>query len=417
MLKALIETLVPSVEAAVIVAFLLILAQKRTSSLEVPARMGLGASVVMSLFTGLAVANFGNREIVEGTLSLLATITLLLILLWLLAEGFRGKRFSLNPLLVRVAVPVMLFLVILVPGMNIVLFPTRIFIQTTSYLNTELILKIFGGITGVLLAFVLGLSLVRAGVRLNKAVFFLTAAGIFSIAFLRQLITVLQIAFVNGILPLTPLALKVMVPLINHRPKLFYGYLVISGIYILAVMGKKHFAVPSQGLNPAQVRKEKARLRNQMRWAGSAVFMLVSVVTLLVGNYAYANRKIELSPAVPVTPQEGAIRISLEEVSDGQLHRFAYTASDGTEMRFIVIQKGEGKVFGVALDACNICGVVGYYQRKDSVVCLNCDVVINTPTIGFPGGCNPIPLEHRIEKGNLIITVEDLEKKKDIFKE
>lgn len=52
-------------------------------------------------------------------------------------------------------------------------------------------------------------------------------------------------------------------------------------------------------------------------------------------------------------------------------------------MRFIVV--GTGNVlFGVGLDACEICEVVGYYERENEVVCLNCDVIITKQTIGFP---------------------------------
>lgn len=44
--------------------------------------------------------------------------------------------------------------------------------------------------------------------------------------------------------------------------------------------------------------------------------------------------------------------------------------------------------------------LVGYYERNDDVVCKRCDVVMNKSTIGFKGGCNPVPFEYEIVNKN-----------------
>ena len=36
------------------------------------------------------------------------------------------------------------------------------------------------------------------------------------------------------------------------------------------------------------------------------------------------------------------------------------------------------------------------------------NVVMNTNTIGFKGGCNPIPLNYEVEGGNLVFAMTDL---------
>jgi hypothetical protein len=63
----------------------------------------------------------------------------------------------------------------------------------------------------------------------------------------------------------------------------------------------------------------------------------------------------------------------------------------------------------VGLDACDICGPSGYYQRGNQIVCKLCDVVINIATIGFPGGCNPVPLRFSIARSSMIILTKDLD--------
>jgi uncharacterized membrane protein len=84
-------------------------------------------------------------------------------------------------------------------------------------------------------------------------------------------------------------------------------------------------------------------------------------------------------------------------------------------VRFIVIKKNETS-FGVGLDACDICGPTGYYERKDEVICMLCDVVMNKNTIGFKGGCNPVPLAFTIREGSLVVRCEDLDNERGRFK-
>jgi uncharacterized membrane protein len=88
---------------------------------------------------------------------------------------------------------------------------------------------------------------------------------------------------------------------------------------------------------------------------------------------------------------------------------------DHTEARFMVVAKTEGN-YGVALDACAICGVAGYYQKGDQIICKKCHSVINVNTIGFTGGCNPIPMVYEDQSnGGLDISVSELEKSKSLF--
>jgi uncharacterized membrane protein len=63
----------------------------------------------------------------------------------------------------------------------------------------------------------------------------------------------------------------------------------------------------------------------------------------------------------------------------------------------------------VGLDACDVCGPTGYYERKGQVVCIMCDVVMNKSTIGFYGGCNPVPLKFTLQGGAMRIDTMHLE--------
>lgn len=105
---------------------------------------------------------------------------------------------------------------------------------------------------------------------------------------------------------------------------------------------------------------------------------------------------------------DGVATIPFSQVEDGHLHRFAYTAAYGTEMRFIIILKNGG-AYGVGLDACETCGDAGYYEQDGKIICKRCDVAINLATIGFKGGCNPIPFPYQVDDGAIIIHAADLD--------
>lgn len=167
--------------------------------------------------------------------------------------------------------------------------------------------------------------------------------------------------------------------------------------------------------NPAQVRLRKADQISRRKFlalslVGSAVF----VATLTEGKRR-ADYVPELSPIEPSAVEGDAVTVSRELVSDGHLHRFAYRASDDTEVRFIVIKKNE-TAFGTGLDACEICGDSGYYEDKGKVICARCNVMMNIQTIGFQGGCNPIPIAYQVSADKLSFSVAELESHVSVFK-
>lgn len=90
------------------------------------------------------------------------------------------------------------------------------------------------------------------------------------------------------------------------------------------------------------------------------------------------------------------------------------TPSTGIEVRFIVIQKA-GSSFGVGLDACEICGPTGYYEKDGKVICKLCEVAMNIATIGFKGGCNPIPIDYEVSNGTLSVPIAQLEAAASVF--
>jgi len=162
--------------------------------------------------------------------------------------------------------------------------------------------------------------------------------------------------------------------------------------------------------NPAQLRKLKARNR---RWRRIAVLILVFILLFaLILTVVKTNdtKQVELSApeSYTVDQEAGVILVPAEAVNDGHLHRFEYRTEKNIDVRWIVVKKPNSASYGVGLDACEVCGNAGYFERNGQIVCKRCDVVMNINTIGFKGGCNPIPLAYEFRDGNLVFRLEDL---------
>ena len=162
--------------------------------------------------------------------------------------------------------------------------------------------------------------------------------------------------------------------------------------------------------NPAQLRKLKARNRRWRRAAAGILACLLLISLILTVVKTNDTRQVELSAPENYTVDRdaGVIRIPTEAVNDGHLHRFEYRTEKNIDVRWIVVKKPNSASYGVGLDACEVCGNAGYFERNGQIVCKRCDVVMNINTIGFKGGCNPIPLAYEVKDGNLVFRLEDL---------
>ena len=162
--------------------------------------------------------------------------------------------------------------------------------------------------------------------------------------------------------------------------------------------------------NPAQLRKLKARNRHWRRVAVGLVICLTLCVVIMTVVKTNDTKQVELSAPESYTVDEdaGVILVPMENVSDGHLHRFEYRTEKNIDVRWIVVKKPNSASFGVGPDACEVCGNAGYFERSGQIICKRCDVVMNINTIGFKGGCNPIPMPYEVKDGNLVFKLSDI---------
>jgi high-affinity iron transporter len=165
-------------------------------------------------------------------------------------------------------------------------------------------------------------------------------------------------------------------------------------------------AAAAKDMNDAEKRRLEWDRRRQRRWMFAAAASSLIVILVLAGEFVYGRTVTAQAPAQTLAAQNGEVRIPIAGLDDGQMHFFTAQAG-GESIRFFVIHKPTG--WGVALDACQICGRMGYRQDGQNVICRNCDSAIYIPSIGDVGGCNPVGVKSRMDGEAIIVALPDLQ--------
>lgn len=358
--------------------------------------------------TGFAVREYYDLGII--IFWLVITLPLLIIIL----IRMRSSRAIYQHLLIGLSV----FAIGLITAQclpNLILFPFEFDVGMESIFNNDYLFKWIGYGFALLLVFFIGRFTYRICGRLSTKFVIVIAYLSIVIYTIANSINLLQILIVRRLISTQKWMMDLVIFILAHVNLFIFIFMAIV-LLITIVLYIKSKTTSLVGSNPAQIRKIKAQLRTDRR---TSLLLMAGIAmtayTVTRARYIF-EKGVELTPAEPVSAnKEGLIVIPLTQVNDGNLHRYGFQASDGTLIRFIVIKKSEN-AYGVGFDACDICGASGYYQRGNQVVCILCDVVMNIATIGFSGGCNPVPLKYEIIDGNMVIRTAHLEAEKTRFK-
>ena len=102
--------------------------------------------------------------------------------------------------------------------------------------------------------------------------------------------------------------------------------------------------------------------------------------------------------------------------ADGKARHFDFKDGEHT-IRYFIIKSADG-VLRAAFDACDVCWPAGkgYYQEGEVMVCRNCGrKFVSTKVNEVKGGCNPAPLNRRVEGDLLVIENEDIRSGRGYF--
>ena len=281
--------------------------------------------------------------------------------------------------------------------------------------GTQSLLRLGGFLLGLLTIFLIALSVQKVYFRLKPCLAKVFALAIFLVGsmdfFLRGVSALARLRFLKSS---NPFVFNVMILEDKSTTYITILFAIVACIFSFLLF-KDSRKIVGTFKNNALLRLEKARLKNNKHWLSSLAFFSILSVFAITVVHSHITKPVALTPPQPYQEEGNMIVIPLTDVEDGHLHRFSYIATGGNNVRFIVVKKPKGGSYGIGLDACDICGLAGYYERNDEVVCKRCDVVMNKSTIGFKGGCNPVPFEYEIKDKKIYIDKATLEKEKDRF--
>jgi high-affinity iron transporter len=406
MLQAFIVTLREGVEAALIVGITLAyLAKIGRPELKKPVFAALVSAFLGSIGVAVLLSRMQwNQDIFEGWIMLAAAFFVVTMIVFMMKTGrklkgqIEGKVSLLAGKNASFGLFVFVFLMVLREGVETVL------ILSAVSLNSTELMSFVGTSLGVIAAVLFGVMFVKGSVRINLEKFFKITTVILFFVAAQLIISGLHELSENGVIPSSRQEMAIVGPIVRND---FFFFVTIVALAALMVLFEVKRREPVPVADSAAARRKAVwSARRERLWMASVYASSFVFIVLVTAEFIYAKSVSALSPATEVTFVNGQVAIPLQSLYDGDLHRFQ-AKENGAEVRFWLYQKPDGKIATV-LDACEICGALGFYKRQNSVICKNCAGPILPQSVGMPGGCNPIPLQAQITADSVIIREADI---------
>ena len=407
MLQALIVTLREGVEAALIVGITLAyLAKIGRPQLCRVVYAALGAALLASLAGAALLSRTGfNQDVFEGWV-MLAAAFFVATMIWFMARAARTLKGQIETRVGTLAgagsqagLFLFVFLMVLREGVETVL------ILSAVSLNSTELMSFLGTLAGVALAVIFGVMFVKGSVRIHLGKFFQVTTVILFFVTFQLVVSGLHELSENGVLPSSRREMAVIGPIVRNDLFFFVTILALAALMVLFEY-RRRVPPPPAAESRAEQRKQQWAFRRERLWMASVYASSFLFILLVTAQFIYARSTTGLSPATEVTFQDGRVVIPLSGLAEGDLHR--YTASlKGVPVRFFLYRKPDGTVAAL-LDACEICGRVGFYRTSNGLVCKHCAAPINPQSVGQPGGCNPVPLKAEITDTAAVISEAEL---------
>ncbi|PYT61771.1 MAG: DUF2318 domain-containing protein [Acidobacteria bacterium] len=408
MLSAFLIALREGVEAALVVGIILVyLSRTGRSYLTRFVWYGVAAAAALSLGVAVALERWHiSEDGFEGLMLLAASVFVVTMIVWMnrvarhlkkqieekveLYAERAGKAAGLGIFL-------FVFLMVLREGAELAL------ILRAVELSTEGLQTWIGTIAGMGAAVAVGLFFFKGTLRVPLHRFFaVTSVILMLVAFQLALTGVHELSEARW-LPSSKAEMAILGPIV--RNELFF-FVFIFGAAMLLILREWQAAsqakAAKESLNDTERRLLESQNRRQRRWMIAAATASLTVILVLTADFIYARANSAPPSARAIEAVGDVVRVPVSEVQDGNMHLFTVNAGSQS-MRFMVIKKPNG--WGVALDACRICGAEGYRQDGQNVICRHCASAIYVPSIGNQGGCNPIGVPAHVDGGDIVIDI------------
>lgn len=411
MLSAFLIALREGVEAALVVGIIVVyLSRTARSHLAQFVWYGVAAAAALSLAVAVGLERWRiSEDGFEGLMLLVAAVFVVTMIVWMnrvarhLKKEIEEKVESYAERAGKAAgwgIFLFVFLMVLREGVELAL------ILRAVELSTEGLQTWIGTLAGIGAAVAVGLFFFKGTLRIPLHRFFAGTSVILILVAFQLALTGLHELSEARWLPSSKAEMAILGPIV--RNELFF-FVFIFGAAVLLILREwqtaSHAKAAKESLNDAEKRLLESQNRRQRNWMIAAATASLAVILVLTADFIYARANSAPPTAQAIDPVGNIVRVPVSQVQDGTMHLFTVSMG-GQSMRFMVIKKPNG--WGVALDACRICGAEGYRQEGQNVMCRHCASAIYIPSIGDQGGCNPIRVDSHEDGGDIVIDISAL---------
>ncbi len=411
MIETLIITLREGLEAAIIVSIIVTFLQQQNRRDLLPAVWtGLISALVLGVVGVFAIPVLlarlhMNEEAYEGLLYIGGSVLVASFLVWLYrhrgwASGVRQRaQTTLSHRWARVGFFLLTFIMVFREAVE-----TMLFIGAISLTSTWL-LQWLGFLMGASLAVLFGLAMVRGSRWVPIQRIFRLSLIVLVVLLFQFVVAGLHELIEAEWIPGGPVEMAIIGPVVNNHMVVFA---VILGIILVWAIFSR--SPESQGAEASNTRAARrlllAEVRTFRRWRLGLIVLATLSAGALLGFYLY-QRPPAMARAQTLVPQSSEVRIPVTSIPLRKVVYYEVEAGT-TSYRLLLLQPKTGD-YRVTLDACTLCGPKGYYQKGDKVICRHCGAPLIPETVGQPGGCNPVPIQFKLDGETIRVSVRDIE--------
>ena len=346
-----------------------------------------------------------NAELVEGWALTGGAICVITLIVWMMKAG-KTMKSEIEAGLdrstesgSRTGVAILLFVTVMIAREG---FETVLFMTAISF-NTDGLERMIGAIAGLAISIVFGIVFIRGTMRVDLARFFRVTTVVLMILAVQLIIGAYHEFAEAGVLPANRLSMSIVGPIVRYDSILF----AIAVLLTLLLMSRKPPQAKVEHTNAAEKRKFESGVRRE-RMVRNLTVVTVAVVSMILLTGFISQAKVpELILGDPITLRGGQAHLPIGALAESGPTYF-YTEIDNRNVRYFAMKRPQGD-WVVCLDACLICGDMGYYPEAGGVTCRNCTAPINSASLGQSGGCNPVPLPSELQGGEIIVRETDLQ--------
>ncbi len=408
MLSALLIALREGVEAALVVGIVLVyLNRTGRRALARYVWAGMAAAVALSFAAAILLQRWQiSEDGFEGVLMLAAAVLVVSMIIWMNRVARRLRK-DIEQRIERYAqqserlagwgIGFFVFLMVVREGAELILILRAVELSIAG-------LQVWIGTgVGIVLAVAVGVFFFQGTLKVPLGRFFAATSTILVVIALQLALTGFHEMSEALWLPSSAREMAIVGPIVRNE---YFFFVVILAVTVIVVL-REWFALRAAAVNsvenPAEKRLRQHEHRRRSIWTAATAFLCLVVILSLTAEFVYTRASAAPPEAEKLVAVGNLIRVPVAEMNGVDLHFYSVDVQ-GSAIRFLVIRKPNGQ-YATALDACQICGAIGFRQEGSTLICRNCGAPINAAEVGMPGGCNPIAFPSHVDGANIVIDV------------